>query len=376
VSTTVHTYTVSFATPAFLGNAEQQAQWRTPPIKALLRQWWRVANAKGVDFDVGRLAEEEGKLFGTASDEKAKSCRSKVQIRLSRWTDGTLTTWEGEKPVHHREVSFNNGNIGAHAYLGFGPLDARGGTKLATNENGELRRALRAQKDKSELTLRFPEGNLEPVLQLVSWFGTVGGRSRNGWGSLHLEPRNGTPAIPELTTAALQAEGVLHDWRKCLSLEWPHAIGQDDKGPLVWLGKKGSWSDAMRELADIKIAFRTQKELQFNKNRDYARPIPERRHVIAYPVTNHGVLGWGRKDDRRRRILQDERLANQLRFKVNQIKENYRCTIVHVPCRVPKYLLDKLSNDDRRALEGSIQEEVWGAVHKVLDEHPALQRLS
>ena len=37
------TYTLRFLTPAFLGNADQNGQWRTPPIKALLRQWWRVA---------------------------------------------------------------------------------------------------------------------------------------------------------------------------------------------------------------------------------------------------------------------------------------------------------------------------------------------
>ncbi len=34
-------YQLRFQTPAFLGNAQQQAQWRTPPIKALLRQWWQ-----------------------------------------------------------------------------------------------------------------------------------------------------------------------------------------------------------------------------------------------------------------------------------------------------------------------------------------------
>jgi CRISPR-associated protein Cmr1 len=38
-------YRLTFLTPAFLGNAEQSAQWRTPPIKALLRQWWRVVYA-------------------------------------------------------------------------------------------------------------------------------------------------------------------------------------------------------------------------------------------------------------------------------------------------------------------------------------------
>ena len=31
-------YEVKFLTPAFLGNAEQSGQWRTPPFKALLRQ--------------------------------------------------------------------------------------------------------------------------------------------------------------------------------------------------------------------------------------------------------------------------------------------------------------------------------------------------
>jgi CRISPR-associated protein Cmr1 len=49
--TTVLTYQVSFNTPAFLGNAEQQAQWRTPPFKAMLRQWWRVVKAPDVGYD-------------------------------------------------------------------------------------------------------------------------------------------------------------------------------------------------------------------------------------------------------------------------------------------------------------------------------------
>ena len=35
-----YSYQLRFQTPTFLGNAQQQAQWRMPPIKALLRQWW------------------------------------------------------------------------------------------------------------------------------------------------------------------------------------------------------------------------------------------------------------------------------------------------------------------------------------------------
>ena len=36
-------YQISFNVPAFLGDAEQKSAWRTPPFKALIQQWWRVA---------------------------------------------------------------------------------------------------------------------------------------------------------------------------------------------------------------------------------------------------------------------------------------------------------------------------------------------
>ena len=63
-------YHLRFHTPAFLGNAEQSGQWRTPPFKAQLRQWWRVAYAasKGFQLTVAQMREEEGKLFGNESN--------------------------------------------------------------------------------------------------------------------------------------------------------------------------------------------------------------------------------------------------------------------------------------------------------------------
>jgi hypothetical protein len=79
-------YTVRFVTPAFLGNAEQQGQWRTPPFKALLRQWWRVAAAKDYGYNHQRLRDAEGKLFGNAWIEEA-FCKSKVRLRLDRWDE-------------------------------------------------------------------------------------------------------------------------------------------------------------------------------------------------------------------------------------------------------------------------------------------------
>ena len=87
------TFILKFLTPAFLGNAEQNGVWRTPPIKALLRQWWRVAYAaeRQFDVDVASMRHEEGLLFGHAwleddRDEhgnKVAARKSAVRLRLN-----------------------------------------------------------------------------------------------------------------------------------------------------------------------------------------------------------------------------------------------------------------------------------------------------
>ena len=89
-------YQISFNTPAFLGNAEQQAQWRTPPIKALIRQWWRVVQKAHTPLDLQRIRHDEGLQFGNAwlVDEANKPlhCKSELLLRLSDHSLGKLTS--------------------------------------------------------------------------------------------------------------------------------------------------------------------------------------------------------------------------------------------------------------------------------------------
>ena len=123
------TYQVSFNTPAFLGNAEQQAQWRTPPFKAMLRQWWRVVKAPSVLYDHHRLLAAENDLFGSALDGEGSS-RSKVRLRLSGWDAGTLAELPRMATHEHPEVRDKQTGklrpIGTDVYLGFGPLTTHG----------------------------------------------------------------------------------------------------------------------------------------------------------------------------------------------------------------------------------------------------------
>ena len=78
-------YELTFLTPAFLGNAEQSGQWRTPPFKALIRQWWRMVFAAGEQAGgelVREMREAERALFGSAAD--GESQKSLLRLRLDR----------------------------------------------------------------------------------------------------------------------------------------------------------------------------------------------------------------------------------------------------------------------------------------------------
>lgn len=352
---------LEMTTPAFLGGADQSAEWRSPPFKALLRHWWRIAVAQEFRYDDQALRELEGVLFGHAwlkHGNKAWAVKSRVQMRLSDWTPPALESWPADTKVAHAEVA-RGGKVGAHLYLGYGPLTyARGvGTRLQAAPAIEPGAA-------ATWRMRFPDTvttsdgssfdvrpGLERALRLIHLFGAVGGRSRNGWGSVVI-------ASPQELGGELEARSIpepaLRKLDDCLELQYAHAVGVDETGPLVWqtraeLEKAG---DALDTLAKLKIACRTALDVT-------RTPVAE-RHLLAYPVTHHHVRSWGRQS----------RLANQLRFKVCRARDNGRNRYVgiafHVPHALPRKLEEKLPTADRRWVR-SQQRLVWRKVHRILD---------
>lgn len=349
------TYRLQLASPAFLGDADQKGTWRTPPLKALIREWWRIAVAPQVAYEVGALKTQEKGLFGTAADDGSDgNQQSKIRLALSDWRAGSCKQWEpGEARVTHPEVKDRNTGkerpVGAELYLGYGPLVFQQGTQL---NNGA---ALQA-KDENTLKLAHPEEHDEALtlaLTLAHWFGTIGGRSRNGWGSLGWQALPGTPALPVLSKAALEHTGCTRPLARCLDLDWPHAIGTDAKGALVWRSKDTfrDWRAAMKFLAQTKIGFRVA--LGFVGGQPHREP--QARHVLAYPVTHHKVPAWEGKDR--------GRLANTLRFKLQPEPDgSLRALIYHTPCKptLPHQGIDLLGT--------------WQRVHDFLD-NAALTRL-
>lgn len=353
-----------FLTPAFLGDAEQNGRWRTPPIKAQLRQWWRAAYAadKYFSVDLGEMRREEGLLFGNAwlshrEDERevVDHRKSLVRLRLSRWDEGQQKSWQGleQGTVYHPEVERTKYRVGPHAYLAYGALDGRGGTQFDTkrsaaiqvNESALLSIAFPITHDDPRLR-RVAEENvprIERAIALANLYGTLGGRSRNGWGSFHLTPAD--DRTPRLAATPLP----LRPWRDCLNREWDwaHAIGRDDKGPLIWqTAPHADWKSLLKTLAVVKIGLRTQFVFP-NAKPPHAGIEP--RHWLSYPITTHTTRAWDR----------GARLPNQLRFKVRAMADS---KLVGVLVLMP-HLPPPAFNPDRAAIQ-----LVWEKVHALLDE--------
>ena len=351
-------YRIRFLTPAFLGNAEQSGQWRTPPFKALLRQWWRVVWAERHRFpeDCSAMRRDEGRLFGNAWLD-GDFRKSSVRMRLSKWTDGSLTRnqWgrqELDGKIRHPEVGQS---VGPLLYLGYGPL------KTEKVRRGEFATVLKGNAaiqagEAAELSIAVPESDVVDIrtaMALMNAYGTVGGRSRNGWGSLEIEALDQSPT---LNTAVHGCESksdsrlFVRPWGDALKRDWPHAIGRDDTGPLVWRTAEpyADWKALMRDLAILKIGLRTMFVFPDTKP-PHSRPLD--RHWLSYPITRHGTKRWDR----------NARLPNSLRFKVRSDPgdpKRLRGVVFHVPCRPPP----DFRPDDR------VIEKIWRKTHRLLDQ--------
>ena len=250
-------------------------------------------------------------------------------------------------------------SVGPLLYLGYGPLKVEPINKpgrhkeFATILKGNA--AIQVGED-AELSIAAPESDVVDIrtaMALMNAYGTVGGRSRNGWGSFEIEsldqPSTLDTAVHEIERKS-DSQHFVRPWGDALKLDWPHAIGRDDTGPLVWHTAESyaDWKVLMRDLAILKIGLRTMFVFPDTKP-PHSRPLD--RHWLSYPVTRHGTKRWDR----------NARLPNSLRFKVRSDPgdpKRLRGVVFHVPCRPPP----DFRPDDR------VIEKIWRKTHRLLDQ--------
>lgn len=330
-------------TPLFLGGADQKAEWRAAPFKALLRYWWRLTRGPGVSWET--LLKEEARIFGSAGEQEGKGGQSLVRVGIvSRSVPQTSALKTGFKIPYPK---FQDG-VEALLYLaGMGLLEP----------NCQVKQSRSYFPAESCVTImvdccREEEAELQKALALIQAFGALGSRCRNGWGSFCL------------TSGGLAKEEALrllnlftHPWEEGFKQDYPNCLGKDDRGPLLWKTQKPqkSWEQAMRDLADAYVGVRAGDAGGLGTLDADGTDHPSERHLLGFPLTHHEARrhsGWGR----------DGRHASPLRFVVRRRSEGFIGFVLHLPHRFS----DDMTRDIA-ALQKDKQLEVWGKVHRKLD---------
>jgi CRISPR-associated protein Cmr1 len=154
-------------TPMFLSGADPNCvELRLPSFKGALRFWWRALAARHFAGDIKELRNAEDALFGST-----RTGVSRVRMRLAEIA--VQTDIQQKFPRNSWQ-----------SYIGFGLIDKPGQTSRPCIQPDstftvELVCA-RCTSDEQRKTLRA-------ALVALGLFGGLGGRSRNGWGSLTLE---------------------------------------------------------------------------------------------------------------------------------------------------------------------------------------------
>gem|GEM_PF-3339681 len=215
-------FRMNIITPMFLGGVDPLvAETRPASIMGILRYWYRIliANKYASDYGINsprdwedykkwadnrhegktlweRVYEDEGKLFGT--QERA----GKVRIRMNhirrklsssdvrKWTDGEFAkkvSYIGYGPILYVNLSKDRYRHLRKLYSGngFGPVRGFFTSDSRLTEPVKVLRDIGLDFIVDDETI---SDKLIGLLWFVSMFGSLGSRSRKGWGSFHLIP--------------------------------------------------------------------------------------------------------------------------------------------------------------------------------------------
>lgn len=321
---------VKVLTPMFLGGADQNAELRSAPFKAALRYWWRIAKG-GMDTD--QLLHEETELFGGVSESPLKS---RVSVSIKGDVNIIIPKSGKQKKIAHPEAEKAKHKVDGPGYLaGMGHYDFKKGFKKKAIAAGQV----------FELLVQYPSEHskiIENALWLLNRFGSIGARSRNGFGSFYFENFN------DRDMNCLSVVNFKVALRKDMN-PYPHCLTGDELGLTLWKlpgTNQYDYDSLMRDLAELYIRLRTIPFFKF-KNAG-----PGNRHLLGYPIMNHSIKEWGGNGGR---------LPSQLRLMVKPDgKDRLNGFILHLAHSLP---------DDKRWFPNlSSQEEIWKEVHGFLDK--------
>ncbi|WP_273845472.1 type III-B CRISPR module RAMP protein Cmr1 [Rubrobacter calidifluminis] len=173
--------TFRVVTPMFMSGADQsKAELRLPSIKGALRFWWR-ALAWSRYGDLQKIREEETRLFGSTDEGQAAVLLKLFSQTMPKVLEKGQILKDGENVVGE-----------GTRYLGYGVMEAFA-SKNRSTQAGQLIRPCLLSPFEFTLELRFGRLATEQqisssieTLKLMGLVGSLGSKSRKGYGSLTL----------------------------------------------------------------------------------------------------------------------------------------------------------------------------------------------
>lgn len=275
-------FPLKFLSPCFLGGADQNAEFRSAPIKYALRQWWRILYGP----EYANIKNEEDSRFG--STDVASRIRFYVEGDISSVKIDTGFSKGAKILVKSKGSSFP---INILDYLAYGHYEYKDG------QNHYLHSWLPSGKS-FKLLCSYPaafEAELRSILCGMTSFGCVGSRSRNGFGSLHL--LNQIPQSLELP-----------DFSSRNPVEYPTL----NKLSKLFVTKNGydSWEEALSQagIAYKKARSALESRHSFDRRGLIARPIEVKKETISPSIKN----GRCPKQFFLRVVMKDEKFFGQI----------------------------------------------------------------
>lgn len=319
---------VEFLTPTFLGGANKSAEIRSAPFKNLMRQWWRIVNGHLSPAELFRL---ENDFFGSAGKSGAIASSVKVKVTSRSGNITTLNDLHKKEKDNILQIPKLNGekqNINAFIYLGYGPISSKEGFVNFITPG-----------ERVTLYIEFPKKAKEMVLNVLHhahYFGSIGSRSRNGWGAFTFTSNKYDFSEPvEIKTTTIQ--------NSFCDKHYPWTFAKDQNGILCWeTACFKDWKQVIREIAKLyaTLRYNTQSLKSINN-----------RAILGLPLKNA------------KSIKGTDRIPKQLRMTVNKCSEGLKGLFYHLPYMTPV----KLNVDNS-------QNELWKDIHKVLDNCTELCR--
>lgn len=185
-----------FLTPAFTGGPDRtSAELRPPTIKGMLRFWWRALQAENPG-----LKSAEGAIFG---DGGGNGKVSRFMIRVQSSGLSQFITKDSLPRNKHTAYTVRGFSLNILEYLAYGTYTYDKTKKCNVFDREYIKPGFRF-----DLMFLLPkkEQTLEELLQafrVFFWFGGLGAKSRNGFGSFTVEYAEGHTLFKDLVNLNL-----------------------------------------------------------------------------------------------------------------------------------------------------------------------------